>query len=50
MMFPRDNDTDQTFCPSCGEPVEEPSTEAFEETGLLVCVECASDFLQDRDQ
>ncbi len=41
---------DAPDCPACGEPVEEPSTEAFEETGLMVCVDCAPDFLQEPDQ
>lgn len=35
-------DTDQTYCPHCGEPCDDPDVEAFEITGELVCRGCAS--------
>jgi len=43
MTFPRDHDTDQSFCPECGEPCDTgPSVEAFEELGEVMCGDCAS--------
>ena len=40
--MPTDHATDQTFCPQCGEPCDDPDVEAFEVTGELVCRECAA--------
>ena len=40
--LPRCNDTDQSYCPQCGEPCDDPDVEAYEITGELVCRECAA--------
>lgn len=36
--FPRDHDTDQSFCPQCGDPDAKP-VEVF---GMTVCADCAA--------
>lgn len=47
MRFPRDHDTDQCFCPQCGEPCDgDVSVEAFEEFGEAMCSSCASDMFE----
>ena len=40
--MPVDSATDQTFCPSCREPCDDPDVEAFEVTGEIMCRECAA--------
>ena len=40
--MPTDNDTDQTYCPRCGDPCDDPDVEAFEVTGELYCRDCAA--------
>lgn len=44
--LPRDHDTDQSFCPQCGEPCDTgPSVEAFELFGDVMCADCAAGML-----
>ncbi|MFN3858154.1 MAG: hypothetical protein ACK4RV_10410 [Caulobacter sp.] len=38
--FPRCRDTDEAYCPVCGEPDPEPSVEAFEVFDAVCCIEC----------
>jgi hypothetical protein len=40
--MPVDSATDQTFCPACREPCDDPDVEAFEVTGEIMCRECAA--------
>ena len=40
--MPTDHATDQTFCPGCFEPCDDPDVEAFEVTGELYCRDCAA--------
>ena len=43
--MPTDHATDQTFCPGCFEPCDDPDVEAFEELDELLCSECAGERL-----
>lgn len=47
LCFPRDNDTDASFCPTCGEPEVSPSVEAFEVFGEVMCANCAVQLFED---
>jgi len=47
LCFPRDNDTDASFCPECGEPEASPSVEAFEVYGEVMCQDCALQLFED---
>lgn len=48
--FPACRDTDETYCPRCGEPDPDPSVEAFEVFGEAMCAECAADMFSDDGQ
>lgn len=39
--FPRCRDTDEVYCPVCGEPDPTPSVEAFEVFDAVCCIDCA---------
>lgn len=45
--FPRCRDTDEAYCPECGEPDCEPSVEAFEVFGAVCCTQCGEAMLAD---
>lgn len=47
--MPTDHATDQTFCPGCWEPCDDPDVEAFEELDELLCRECAAERLAQPD-
>lgn len=47
--MPTDHATDQTFCPGCFEPCDDPDVEAFEELDELLCRECAAERLGQPD-
>lgn len=47
VRFPRDHDTDASFCPHCGEPEASPSIEAFEVFGEVMCPDCAAELFED---
>jgi hypothetical protein len=47
LCFPRDHDTDASFCPECGEPEASPSVEAFEVYGEVMCQDCALQLFED---
>lgn len=47
LRFPRDNVTDASFCPMCGEPEASPSVEAFEVFGEVMCPDCAVQLFED---
>lgn len=38
--FPRCRDTDEAYCPVCGEPDPTPSVEAFEVFDAVCCIDC----------
>jgi len=50
LRFPRDHDTDASFCPACGEPESDPSVEAFEVFGEVMCADCAVQLFEDADK
>jgi hypothetical protein len=40
--FPRCRDTDEVYCPVCGEPYPTPSVEAFEVFDAVCCIDCGA--------
>jgi hypothetical protein len=50
MRFPACRDTDESYCPRCGQPDPSPSVEAFETLDEVMCADCFSAFGEDDDQ
>ena len=44
-MLPRCHDTDQSFCPECGQPCDEIHGAAFRFLDLMVCEPCGEEAL-----
>ena len=50
IIFPTDDATGAEYCPVCGEPECDPSVEAFELTGDVMCDLCAEQVIEDHGQ
>ena len=49
-ILPRDYDTDQSYCPQCGEPCDGANVEAYELSGEAVCDDCAEAIFEENSQ